>query len=236
MCIRDSHAISPLPPLAVRSTDGGGVTYQTSWDLDVPYSGFFGLRATADNGGRILIDGVEVMSGGRGFEAGGGAGLSREHRNVKGGVGHFKQNPRNPRKVFISEGKHKITVEVRNEDTEEKQAYKQKVFSTADWVVPGVITENSFDVVYIGLHPRNRKLKVSSNRKRIDFSDGDGDYNDGDLQIISGNATFSKDGKKITGTGVIRAKLSWYDDPNTCLLYTSPSPRDATLSRMPSSA
>ena len=25
-------------------------------------------------------------------------------------------------------------------------------------------------------------------------------------------------------------------NPNTCLLYTSPSPRDATLSRMPSSA
>ena len=25
-------------------------------------------------------------------------------------------------------------------------------------------------------------------------------------------------------------------DPRTCLLYTSPSPRDATLSRMPSSA
>ena len=27
-----------------------------------------------------------------------------------------------------------------------------------------------------------------------------------------------------------------YDDANGCLLYTSPSPRDATLSRMPSSA
>ena len=27
-----------------------------------------------------------------------------------------------------------------------------------------------------------------------------------------------------------------YDDINGCLLYTSPSPRDATLSRMPSSA
>ena len=26
------------------------------------------------------------------------------------------------------------------------------------------------------------------------------------------------------------------DAPKTCLLYTSPSPRDATLSRMPSSA
>ena len=27
-----------------------------------------------------------------------------------------------------------------------------------------------------------------------------------------------------------------YSRPDTCLLYTSPSPRDATLSRMPSSA
>ena len=32
-------------------------------------------------------------------------------------------------------------------------------------------------------------------------------------------------------------KLLLYDDAeDTCLLYTSPSPRDATLSRMPSSA
>ena len=31
-------------------------------------------------------------------------------------------------------------------------------------------------------------------------------------------------------------KNAWNDFFNTCLLYTSPSPRDATLSRMPSSA
>ena len=30
--------------------------------------------------------------------------------------------------------------------------------------------------------------------------------------------------------------LDMYKHPSTCLLYTSPSPRDATLSRMPSSA
>ena len=29
-------------------------------------------------------------------------------------------------------------------------------------------------------------------------------------------------------------QIKWYS--NNCLLYTSPSPRDATLSRMPSSA
>ena len=30
--------------------------------------------------------------------------------------------------------------------------------------------------------------------------------------------------------------LKFHDIPNTCLLYTSPSPRDRTRSRMPSSA
>ena len=42
--------------------------------------------------------------------------------------------------------------------------------------------------------------------------------------------------------GVVEGEL-WYDSTNKdfkyqypCLLYTSPSPRDATLSRMPSSA
>ena len=34
----------------------------------------------------------------------------------------------------------------------------------------------------------------------------------------------------------ITEAMEHLNDPNTCLLYTSPSPRDATLSRMPSSA
>ena len=35
---------------------------------------------------------------------------------------------------------------------------------------------------------------------------------------------------------IIFADLKLHDIPNTCLLYTSPSPRDDELSRMPSSA
>ena len=38
--------------------------------------------------------------------------------------------------------------------------------------------------------------------------------------------------KKFFGD-LARENISWIED---CLLYTSPSPRDATLSRMPSSA
>ena len=36
--------------------------------------------------------------------------------------------------------------------------------------------------------------------------------------------------------GTLCAIERFIESPNTCLLYTSPSPRDATLSRMPSSA
>ena len=39
-------------------------------------------------------------------------------------------------------------------------------------------------------------------------------------------------GKKYHGKSVLKA----VSNVNGCLLYTSPSPRDATLSRMPSSA
>ena len=42
---------------------------------------------------------------------------------------------------------------------------------------------------------------------------------------------------KRYGFEVLKSEEKWKKKyPNICLLYTSPSPRDATLSRMPSSA
>ena len=46
-------------------------------------------------------------------------------------------------------------------------------------------------------------------------------------------------GKNIGGKAMSEkpeCKILMLEDMNACLLYTSPSPRDATLSRMPSSA
>ena len=50
-------------------------------------------------------------------------------------------------------------------------------------------------------------------------------------QVVPGAATqgLDDDGKEFVGYNTIRFS-------SLCLLYTSPSPRDATLSRMPSSA
>ena len=48
------------------------------------------------------------------------------------------------------------------------------------------------------------------------------------LDELLGNLVEKIDDVKLTN--------EYKQPPNTCLLYTSPSPRDATLSRMPSSA
>ena len=45
------------------------------------------------------------------------------------------------------------------------------------------------------------------------------------------NSSNSDQVRKVIGDETIEQKWVWF-----CLLYTSPSPRDATLSRMPSSA
>ena len=40
----------------------------------------------------------------------------------------------------------------------------------------------------------------------------------------------------VLGDGILGVTITMIGTTNLCLLYTSPSPRDATLSRMPSSA
>ena len=47
-----------------------------------------------------------------------------------------------------------------------------------------------------------------------------------DDSVLDGEST-------VCSVGAGRGEAAWFD---ICLLYTSPSPRDATLSRMPSSA
>ena len=50
------------------------------------------------------------------------------------------------------------------------------------------------------------------------------------------NETISEIGRRLIETGIERGSSIAIATPNSCLLYTSPSPRDGLLSRMPSSA
>ena len=104
-------ALSPLPPLSTLNSDGGGgITYDNTWTLDIPYDGFYGVKGTADNAGRILIDGREVYK-------------------LKG----FKNKSPKIEKVKLTEGSHTIKVEVENFRQENTKLVKEKIFSTQDW-------------------------------------------------------------------------------------------------------
>ena len=52
--------------------------------------------------------------------------------------------------------------------------------------------------------------------------------------IVVGKSVYRTD--NLAKTLELKTDLKFSNNADTCLLYTSPSPRDATLSRMPSSA
>ena len=118
------YAISPVKPLAQKGTDSGGVVFSNSWTVEIPFDGYYGLKATADNGGRILIDGVEQLAGGLGFT------------NTNPKLGGFAINNPETKKIFLSEGTHTVDVEVLNESTLTYDTIEKQIFSTQNWASP----------------------------------------------------------------------------------------------------
>ena len=106
------YAISPIPPLGSPGSDGAGVSYINNWQVDLPHEGFYGVKATIDDVGKILIDGNEIL----------GSNMS-------------KANSISPTivKTFLTKGSHQITVQVENDKQYEFNVIDKKIFSTADW-------------------------------------------------------------------------------------------------------
>ena len=107
------YAISPVLPLDTPGSDISGTVFSNSWTIDLPYSGFYGVKGTRDNNGRILIDGKEVSS--------------LEGFNV--------DNPKIT-KVYLTKGRHSIVTEILNKPVGTQNVIDTKVFSTQDWRSP----------------------------------------------------------------------------------------------------
>lgn len=136
------YAISPIPPLARKGTDGGGIVYRNEWEVDIPYDGFYAFKSTVDNAGRILVDDKPVMQANyipvNLKNTKGGSGVERRSgiEAIDGGVIYnFRENNPKSKKVFLSKGRHKIQIEVENGVTETYEKINKKVFSTKDWLV-----------------------------------------------------------------------------------------------------
>jgi hypothetical protein len=109
------YAISPTLPLDTPGSDKSGTTFSNSWQVDLPYPGFYGVKGTGDNTGRILIDGKEVYS--------------LDGFNV--------DNPKLS-KVYLKKGRHTIVTEIFNNPVENQNVIDTKIFSTQDWRSPAV--------------------------------------------------------------------------------------------------
>ena len=202
-------AVSPNPPLSTKGSAQGGIVFSNSWNVEVPYDGFYGMKGTVDNGGRVLVDGKVILEGGYFPEAQ----FRGPNRTLEGFGSETPQTVKFP----LTKGNHTVTVEVENRAQTKQKKIKKIVFNTADWAVERsipVAKDVTYDVVYIGLHPRNKKLDVSGDRKTVRMLDGHGNDINATLRILSGDATFSADGRKISGKGTINARLEWKDDPN----------------------
>ena len=141
------YAMSPVKPLAQPGTDSGGTVYVNSWTIDVPYDGYYGLKATVDNAGKISIDGEPVMQANY---------IPPELRNSKGGRGaelrsgidgvgeggliyNWRENDPEAKKIFLSKGTHTIDVEVENGITITYNTVDRQVFNTKDWQAPAPV-------------------------------------------------------------------------------------------------
>jgi hypothetical protein len=113
------YAVSPIIPLDLPGTDGSGVVYKNSWDIEIPYKGYYEFRAQRDNTARIYLDGnlvFDITTSGDVLWVGNGL-----INKVKG------------KKVLIEKGRHTISVELENTPQETKSLIEKKIFSTKDW-------------------------------------------------------------------------------------------------------
>jgi hypothetical protein len=119
------YAISPVRPLDTPGSDAGGILFTNSWEIDIPYDGFYKFAAQRDDTARIYVDGnlaFDIKTS--------GDDIWRDFRNKP----KFQ-------KVFISKGRHTIGIELENNKTETFSQISQKIFRTKDWQVSPVSQE-----------------------------------------------------------------------------------------------
>jgi hypothetical protein len=195
------YALSPVPPFGTENSESSGTTFTNSWPLVIDYDGYYGVKGTRDNRGKVLINGRTISE-----------------------LDSFKTEDPNTTKVYLSKGNHTVSVQVSNERQNTYKIIDQKVFNTADWAVAQqstTVTENipagvaSHSITYSELHKSNDSIRVVDNNTKIELKDGHG--NDPNVKFIikAGDAKFSSDGRSISGSGEVVIEIDYNDSPGT---------------------
>lgn len=134
------YAISPVPPLDTPGSDRAGINFTNTWDIEIPYDGYYGIKGCADDRGRVLIDNEEVYKL-QGFRT---------------------ENPSTTKK-YLKKGSHKISVEVYNRPIVTSSIVNKKIFSTKDWQFSEALTKPkpvdvTFNIDVRGLYANGFKI------------------------------------------------------------------------------
>ena len=103
-------AMSPVKPKSSPESSESGKEFSKTWNIDVPYDGFYGVKGACDNTGTITV---------------GGATFNLES---------FSKPLPTLNKVFLNEGRTNIIVRVTNAAQQSFVKKPKVIFDTADWV------------------------------------------------------------------------------------------------------
>ena len=129
------YAISPVPPLNTPGSDGSGIIHRNSWDIDIPYRGYYAFQVQRDNTARIYVDGnlaFDVLTSGDAYWI--ETGLVNEIKTQK---------------VLIEKGRHTISIELENTPQNVSSIIETKVFSTQDWRSPATSSPSNITAKFI---------------------------------------------------------------------------------------
>ena len=123
------YAVSPILPLSTKGSGKSGSKFDTRWQVDVPYDGYYTLKGAADDRASVK------------FTQGS---YSRSYK-----LDGFKTEKADltPHKVFLSKGEADIEIVLQQSLDILQKEVETKVFHTADWVAKP--TDKSLDRVPI---------------------------------------------------------------------------------------
>ena len=122
------YAISPVLPLDTPGSDGSGIIHRNSWDIEIPYRGYYKFQVQRDNTARVYVDGNLAFD----------VTTSGDEKWVKTGL----VNKIKSQKVFLEKGLHTISIELENTPQATTNIIDTKIFSTKDWRVSQTTSSN----------------------------------------------------------------------------------------------
>ena len=131
------YAMSPVLPIGSKGSGYSGQQWTNSWDVNIPFTGFYNFKGTSDNASSCIISQTP--------ENGGTSEVS-EYRSVEvKKINGFRTEKRDltSNKIFLEKGEAKIEITVQNGERIKYREVTRKVFNTSDWLTKSVRNEKN---------------------------------------------------------------------------------------------